>query len=324
MDSKNDLKTGLLCAFTCYLIWGFISIYWELTEGAGSWEVIAHRIVWTPFFILLWVSITRKTAELAHALKAIFTTRLFFWVFFASGFACVNWWVNVIAVFTNHVIELGIGLFMTPLFSVLCGIVFFRERLTRLESFSVALALAGLVSLLIDYGSFPWIAFGVSSSWAVYGTIKKKLKLDGTYSVMAETLLVFPFAFAYLVYLHRLGVGQFSPSFDTAMSWTLIGVGLITVVPMITFGIAAVKLPLTILGFFQYINPILTLLVGVFYFSEPVTTSEIKALAFILPAIAIFVREKTLKSRNAGRTPVKIQPKNNNPHCDSCSDTHAH
>jgi len=300
MTGQDDYKTGLACAFFAYFIWGGITLYWKLLAGAGPWEIIAHRLLWTPLFVFIWLALRRELKSVIAFAREICRPEPAFGLFLAASVAAFNWWINVFATLTDHVIELGIGMFMTPLFSVLCGVVFFSERLNRCEKSSVGFAFVGLSFLMFDYGAVPWIALGVSSTWAVYGAIKKSLRLNGTLSVLAETLLLVPFAAVFLIALQAQGLSNFSFAHNATLSVALIGVGFVTVVPMAAFCVATVKLPMMVLGFCQYINPVMTIAMGAFVFGEPVTSTEISAIAFVALAALLFVFGQ-IKRRRAHR-----------------------
>lgn len=222
----------------------------------------------------------------------------YFNLFAAAAIAAINWWINVYAATSNQVVELGIGMFLTPLFTVALGVVFFRERLSRLKQLSVFLPFLGVCIMIYTLGRMPWIALGVSSSWALYGVFKKRLGIDPWVSNALEASLMLPFAIAYLFYLDANGVGAFIAG-GTYITILLISVGLVTSVPMIAFSAATNVLPLTILGFIQYMNPILTLLVGLVFFHEPFNHQQLIPLLFIWAGILTFIysefREKAAR-----------------------------
>ena len=195
-------------------------------------------------------------------------------------------------------------MFLTPLFTVALGVVFFRERLSRLKQLSVFLPFLGVCIMIYTLGRMPWIALGVSSSWALYGVFKKRLGIDPWVSNALEASLMLPFAIAYLFYLDANGVGAFIAG-GTYITILLISVSLVTSVPMIAFSAAANVLPLTILGFIQYMNPILTLLVGLVFFHEPFNHHQLIPLLFIWAGILTFIysefREKAARKTQTGQ-----------------------
>lgn len=291
IDPQDRAKTiGLTGALLAYLCWGMMPIYWSLLKGAGSWEVIAHRATWSPLALILLLMCFGRLGELRKIIVNIFTIhrRQGFLLVCAAGFAAVNWWINVLAAQVDRVTELGLGMFITPLISIALAIVVFREKMPVLKWLSVVAGLTGLALQAIDYGRIPWIAIGVSVTWAVYGAFKKKIPLDPWMSNTIEGLILMPFALAYIAILYSSGQNHFMQDSDV-LTFALLGTGIVTTVPMLAFAYAAVNLPLNVLGFCQYLNPIFTISVGVFILGESFSQSQIVPLLFIAASIALFI-----------------------------------
>ena len=196
---EPDFRLGLTGAIVSYLSWGLMPIYWNLLEGAGSVEVIAHRILWSLLFIPLVMAVRGKLRSAWSDIKSILTSPVTALLLAtAACFAGLNWWINVIAVLSGHVVELGIGTFLTPLISVSCGVLFFRERLSRTKTAGVMLAMTGVLIMIVSFGHFPWISLGVSATWGIYGALKKKLMLDAWVSILLEALMMMPVALGYV------------------------------------------------------------------------------------------------------------------------------
>ena len=296
---------GLLAAVGAYLCWGFMPLYWALFGGVRGWEVIGHRVLWSLILISAFLMLIGRFSEIFSTLRTFKKQPIqYFNLFAAAAIAAINWWINVYAATSNQVVELGIGMFLTPLFTVALGVVFFRERLSRLKQLRVFLPFLGVCIMIYTLGRMPWIALGVSSSWALYGVFKKRLGIDPWVSNALEASLMLPFAIAYLFYLDANGVGAFLAG-GTYITILLISVGLVTSVPMIAFSAAANVLPLTILGFIQYMNPILTLIVGLVFFHEPFNHQQLIPLLFIWAGILTFIysefKEKAARKVQAAR-----------------------
>ena len=265
---EPDFRLGLTGAIVSYLSWGLMPIYWNLLEGAGSVEVIAHRILWSLLFIPLVMAVRGKLRSAWSDIKSIFTSPVTALLLAtATCFAGLNWWINVIAVLSGHVVELGIGTILTPLISVSCGVLFFHERLSRTKTAGVMLAMTGVLIMIVSFGHFPWISLGVSATWGIYGALKKKLMLDAWVSILLEALMMMPVAFGYVFWLSSIGENHFLPTVNPELSLCLAGTGIVASIPLIFFTIAAVNLPMNVLGFCQYISPILTLLLGILFFN---------------------------------------------------------
>lgn len=294
-----DRKAGLAAALVSYLFWGFMALYWNLLARADSWEVIAHRIVWTFVFVLALLLVRRRQREILRTVKTLRRDLRRAWILLAAAvFASLNWWINVIGVALEEVVQLGIGTFLTPLISVLLGVVFFSERLGRMKWTAIGLAAAGVALMIASFGQFPWIALGVSASWGLYGALKKKLMLDAQIGILLEVTVMLPFALGYAWHLQSAGLGNFLTG-DAALSAALVGTGIVTSIPLVLFTFAAMNLPMNVLGFCQYLAPILTLLLGIFWFEEPFGKEELLPLLFIWSGILLFSAAEARELRAA-------------------------
>lgn len=294
-----DRKAGLAAALVSYLFWGFMALYWHLLARADSWEVIAHRVVWTFVFVLALLLVRggqRKILRTVETLKR--DLRRAGILLAAAVFASLNWWINVIGVVTEQVVQLGIGTFLTPLISVVLGVVFFSERLGRMKWTAIGLAAAGVALMIASFGQFPWIALGVSASWGLYGALKKKLMLDAQIGILLEVTVMLPFALGYVWHLQSAGLGHFLTG-DALLSSALVGTGIVTSIPLVLFTFAAMNLPMNVLGFCQYLAPILTLLLGIFWFREPFGEEELLPLLFIWSGILLFSAAEAREMRAA-------------------------
>ncbi|MDO4938307.1 MAG: EamA family transporter RarD [Sutterellaceae bacterium] len=291
LDSRDNAKTiGLTGALLAYLCWGMMPMYWSLLKGAGSWEVIAHRATWSPLALILLLLCFGRLGELKRTILSVATVhrRQGLFLICAAAFAAVNWWINVLAAQVDRVTELGLGMFITPLISVALAVIFFREKLPLAKWLSVAAGLTGLLLQAVDYGRIPWIAIGVSVTWAIYGAFKKKIPLDPWMSNTIEGLILMPMALVYIAYLSLTGASQFFGD-SQVLTFALLGTGIVTTIPMLAFAYAAVNLPLNVLGFCQYLNPIFTMSVGIFILGEPFKQSQIVPLLFIAASIVLFL-----------------------------------
>ena len=292
-SSKNETdKIGILSAIGAYTIWGTITLYWALLADVDSVEVLSHRIVWSLVFVVGLLIVKRKLGETLRLLKDLcFAPRQNHTVLLllATFFASANWLVNILGVSVGRVVELSLGTFLTPLATMAIGVVFFSERLSKIRIAAIALAIIGVAVLITGLDRFPWFAVLVSSTWAIYGALKKKIVIEPLKSVGIEHVLMSVPAIIYLLSFNGVFIQHFTSGFDDGVSWILMGTGIVTSVPMILFSLAAQRIPMTILGIIQYTCPITTFLLGVFYFKEPVTVTELTALSFIGAAVIFYL-----------------------------------
>lgn len=204
-------------------------------------------------------------------------------------------------VITGHVVELGIGTFLTPLLTIALGIVFFHERPPLLTWIAIAAALVGVAVMIVQFGRFPFYALMVSSTWAAYGALKKALMVDAVLSLSVETFLMMPLAVGYVAYLTVTGASHFSPTVDPGLAAAFVATGVMAAVPLVAFTIGAMRLSLSVLGFIQYLAPILIVALGVFVFGEPFGAREILPLSFIWLGIAVFLSGQVREHKNSSQ-----------------------
>ncbi|PZR73123.1 MAG: EamA family transporter RarD [Chthoniobacterales bacterium] len=285
--AKREERSALIAGLAAFGTWGLIPVFWKLLKTVPVDEIIAHRFVWTTIFLVLLLTWQRRWPEVLKAARSRHT--LLYCI--ASGIAVsINWFVFILAVNIDRVVETSLGYFMTPLVNVLFGAIFLRERLTRWQLISVSLALVGVLNLTLGYGKFPWIAIVLCASFGLYGLLRKKSGTRAIPGLFLETTLLTPLALLYLVYLERTGALIFS-SAQWSLALLLVSTGVVTGLPLVWFGHAARKLQLTTLGFLQYISPSGSFLLGVFLYHEPFTRNHLITFSLIWAALAIFTTE---------------------------------
>jgi chloramphenicol-sensitive protein RarD len=293
-DGAAEDRSGLIAGLAAFATWGLIPVYWKLLSNLPASEILAHRFVWTTVFLVALLSWQQRWPEVREATGS----RRALLYCFASGLAIsVNWLFFIWAVIVGRVIETSLGYFMTPLVNVLFGAIFLRERLTRLQFFSVLLALVGVLNLTFGYGRFPWLALILCFSFGLYGLLRKKSGTRPIPGLFLETTLLTPIAAAYLLYLQGAGTGTFG-SAPWSLILILISTGIVTGLPLVWFGHAARHLRMTTVGFLQYLAPSGSFLLGVFLYHEPFTRAHLITFAFIWAALAIFTAEAIWRWRS--------------------------
>ena len=285
---QNERFSGVFSAVCAYLIWGFLPIYWKLLRQAVALEILSHRVIWSLFFLLGFLLLTRRLSSFRNEIRAIGNERRrISGVFIATVIITLNWLVYIWAVNDNRIIETSLGYYINPLVNVLFGVILLKEKLSRRQYWAVSLAVLGVLNLVLHFGQFPWVSIFLAISFSLYGLCKKLLGVTAITGITLETLLISPFALTYLLSLNAQDAGVFGPGnfFATAM---LIGAGVVTALPMVLFANAANRLPLSLLGFIQYLSPTIALLTGVFLYHEPFTQAHAISFGLIWLALAIF------------------------------------
>lgn len=292
----NNDKKGVLYAFLAYAIWGAFPLYWKMLEHVDSLEILMGRIIWAFIFIMFVILLIGMRKKLIDDLKYLWTHQKLLWqLIAASFFISVNWFLYIWAVTHEHLIETSLGYYINPLLSVVFGVLFFKEKLSRMQIFATALAFIGVLILTINYGSVPWLALLIALTFAVYGVLKKKIPIEATRGLAIETLVLLPFALGYYAYLFAKGEAAFLHN-DWQTDVLIIVSGIVTAVPLILFSKGAQRIPLYLVGFLQYITPTTVLILGVLLYNEPFSNVEFMAFSIIWAALLLFSGSKLLES----------------------------
>jgi len=292
--------SGLWSGIAAYTIWGLFPLYWKLVEHVPALQIIGHRIVWS-FLALIVVGAVRLRGSLAtSSARFLSVTRRVLGIYaLAAILISINSFLYVYAVNSGLVLETSLGYFITPLVSILLGVVVLRERLRPLQWIAVALAAAGVLHLTLSYGSLPWIAMGLAFSFGSYGLVKKKAPLDALVGLTLETGIIVIPAAAYLLAVNADGHGAFLHT-GAAADALLIGGGPVTVVPLLLFAAAVRRVPLTLIGLLQYIAPTIQFFLGVFLYGEPFAGTRLIGFAIVWTALVVFsidsLRARSLSS----------------------------
>ncbi|WP_456277365.1 EamA family transporter RarD [Bacillus sp. AK128] len=294
MNSSTDnlQAVGIAATAGSYLIWGFLPLYWKLVSDVSPGEILAHRIVWSFIFMLLILLAVGKIRQLKVDLKGLLTNRKrLLGISAASIVISINWGIYIWAVNTDHVIQASLGYYINPLISILLGILVLKEKLTIWQTISFILATIGVINLTIYFGTVPWVALALAISFGFYGLIKKMIQLGALVGLAIETLLILPFALLFLGSVHIGGEGVYSA--DWNLSLLLMGGGIATAVPLLLFASGAKRIPLSMVGFLQYIAPTIMLLLGVFLYKEPFTEAHLASFICIWTALTIYTISRT-------------------------------
>ena len=285
---QQNKNLGYMAALGCYVLWGILPLYWHLLAEAEANEILAHRILWSVVFMLATVVATRRWNVLKTDCRELWQNKKRGALLMAAAIIIsMNWLVYIWAVNHNHVIDTSIGYYINPLVNVLFGVAIFGETLSSPKKISIALAAVGIILMTLQIGKLPWVSVALALTFGSYGALKKMLHLDPFTSITLETLLLFPFAFYYAANLTASGAAHFGPA-TPLLSLLLAGCGVATAVPLILFSYGANLLPLNVLGFFQYISPTMTLLLGIFFFNEPFGLAQLCTFGFIWLALVVF------------------------------------
>lgn len=279
-QENNRTRSGVGYALAAFGAWGINPFYFKAMSSIPSIEILGHRVVWSMLFLVPLIQFGRQWPQVKAALLGRKTLTI---LLATSLIVAVNWLLYIHTVEVNQVLESSLGYYINPLVNVLLGRLFLGERLTRTQSLAVLLAAAGVAILAIAYGEVPWLALGLAFTFAIYGLLRKIVAVEALPGLFIETVVLFPFAFVVLIWLH----GSFG-RVDRMTDLLLILAGPMTALPLLWFNCAARRLKLGVLGFFQFISPSIQFLLAVFVFGEHFGPAHYVTFALIWTAIAIF------------------------------------
>jgi len=278
---------GLLAAVCAFAIWGLFPLYFHPLRQVSSVQVIAHRVVWSCLFVLAWIGIRGETP----ALRATLADRSVVWRLAVSAtLISVNWLTYVWGVTHGHVIETSLGYFIGPLVNVLLGVGLLSEKLSPAQWMAVALAAVGVGYLTVMTGNLPWIALTLAFTFATYGLIRKVVKVESLPGLATETLLLAPFAAAYLLWCESAGIGSLGHA-APAVDALLIASGPVTAIALFLFAYGTRLLPYSTVGVLQYITPTLQFICGVFVLHEPFERARAAGFTIIWAALLVYAAE---------------------------------
>ena len=244
------MNQGILLALSAYIFWGLHPIYWKLLQSVPSVEIVSHRILWSMVFFMIIISVKNDWKKLISKIKDGNNKLIMFLPALLIG---SNWALYIWAVNAGFIIETSLGYFICPLLSVFFGVVFLKEKLRRFQWVAVFIAAAGVLTMTIIYGNFPWISLYLAGTWALYGMLRKKSPLSSVEGLTLETAVLSVPVLIYLPYISFTGTGSFYSEISTSM--LLIGSGVTSGLPLLVFIAGARKIKLSLIGILQYIYP---------------------------------------------------------------------
>lgn len=295
-QERSIHSTGVLLGVAGYLFWGMFPLYFALLDSVSPIEIVAHRIIWSLIVVLLVLIVGKQW----RAFTSAFSRRNVIILGSAAIFLSINWLVYVYAVTTNQVVQASLGYFVNPLISVAMGVLILKEKLRKTQWIAVGIAIVAVVVLTIASGSLPWIALTLGLSFATYGLLKKFANLPSLHSLGIETAVLVPIAMVIL----GIAIVNGSESFvldGPKITFLLIMLGPVTAIPLLAFGGASTRIPLSTLGVLQYITPIAQFFLGVFVFQEIMSTGRWIGFTLVWVSLVIFTVDMYRHTRTRNR-----------------------
>lgn len=295
IESARERSLGGVYAFSAYLLWGFLPLYFLLLAPTKPFELVAWRIVLSLIFCALLLTVTRSWGRLA----AIMRQRRLLWLTALAGVLIyINWQVFILGALSGHVIETSLGYFINPIVTVMLGVLVLHERLRPTQWVAIGIAVAAVVVIIVGYRAFPWIALTLAASFGFYGLVKKQVgpSVDAVSGLTLETLWLMPVAAVVLIVVGVTeGLTMGASGWEHALLLSLAGV--ITAVPLLLFAAGARRAPLTLIGILQFVAPILQFLIGWLVLLEPMPLERWIGFGLVWVALIVLTIDSLLHAR---------------------------
>jgi chloramphenicol-sensitive protein RarD len=293
----TELRRGQLFGAAAYLLWGVFPLYFPLLEPASPLEVLAHRVVWSLVVMAVVVAATARWTQVRAVVadRARFTR-----LAGAAVVLCVNWGTYIYGVNSGQVVETSLGYFVNPLVTVLLGVVVLGERLRPVQWAALGIALSAVLVLTVENGRPPYLALVLAFSFGTYGLLKKTAGAGAVEGLAVETAVLAPLALGYLLVLGGDGTAVSEGPGHLLM---LMGSGVVTAIPLLLFGGAAGRVPLTQLGLLQYLAPTMQLGIGVLVLGERMGVLRLVGFCLVWAGLVVFTSDAVHHARRS-RTPV--------------------
>lgn len=289
------MNTGVIYALLAYVAWGIVPLYWKSLHDVPPIEILAHRIVWSSITLGIILAFRGELPKLVATLRIRKNQKS---CVLSGVLIALNWLLFIYGVNSGQMVETSLGYFICPLITILLGGVIFGEYLRPLQRVAVVLAAIGVLNLAVGLGSFPWLAVVLALTFALYGAVKKASPVDALLGLTIETLLLVIPSLIYLLYKWKIETGAFLTS-SFSISGLLALSGLVTSLPLLCYGAAARRIPLTLLGFLHYLSPGLQLVIGIFVYHEAFTQTHLVSYSLTWAAVVLALVDLGLRKRGA-------------------------
>jgi chloramphenicol-sensitive protein RarD len=302
----GDSRLALGAGISCYLIWGFVPLVFQTIGhmGVNPWEILSQRVLWSLPAAALLVALAGQGRHVVAALK---NPRTLAWLSLSSLLIATNWVLFIWAVNTGKVMDSALGYYITPLVNMAAGAVLFRERIDRLGYAAMGLAAIGVAVQAVALGGLPVVSLALAFSFGGYGIVRKRVAADAQTGFLIECLVVGLPALVYVLWLTRTGQGHFGTG--AAVTAWLVASGPITAVPLVLFAWAARRIPLSAMGFLQFLSPTISFVIGLAE-GEPFTPTRALSFLFIWGGAAVYLwgawtRARSVRLAVAEATPAE-------------------
>jgi chloramphenicol-sensitive protein RarD len=274
---------GILSAIFAYLIWGTMPLYWHLLADITPYEIVAHRVLWSAVLMLI-LSVAVFKTDFRSVLRS---GKKMLYLLCTSALITVNWALYIWAVANGHVVDASLGYYINPFVNVILGVVFLKERLSKMQIIAITFAFFGVAYLTYSYGTFPFVAIILACTFSFYALLRKKARIEAMPALTVETAIAMPLALGFLIMTFANHTNSYQLN-DYSTLILIMLAGPITAIPLFLFGKATETVSMTTLGFIQYLSPTLQLLIGILLFREAFSTAHVVCFSAIWLGLGLY------------------------------------
>ncbi|RIJ59044.1 EamA family transporter RarD [Clavibacter phaseoli] len=305
---ESSTRTGLIAAVGAYGLWGVLPVFFLLLVPAGAFEIVGWRILFSLVVCAVVITAARRWGRVAAIVRR---PRILLGLGLAGHLILVNWTVYVYGTLSGHVVETALGYFINPIVTVLLGVLLLRERLRPLQWTAVGLSAVAVAVIAVGYGQLPWVSLALAGSFGLYGLVKKRVSgaADALSGLALETAWLVPAATTMLV-ITGAGAGLTIGTVSLGHTLLLVSTGVVTAGPLLLFGLAAGRLPLSVIGLTQYLAPLLQFAFGVFVMHEAMPPERWAGFAIVWAALVLLTIDMLRASRRPASpiAPIRRDP----------------
>jgi chloramphenicol-sensitive protein RarD len=296
-DSKREYEIGMVCAILCALLWGALPIYWKALQPINSFLIMFYRLALSCIVLFIPGLIIYKWKGIIKPLKEKGAIRYFV---LAGLIISANWSLYIWMVNSGKIVQTSIGYYIEPLIVCIFGIIFFNEKLNKFKMIAFILACIGVLIMILSYGQLPILALALAVTFGVYAAIKKKLQAPALLSLFYETVFLFPFVVAIILYIEIGGRGAFATAEPYKIGLLFLS-GLFTALPLTLFAMAANRISLIALGITEYLSPTMGLVIGIFLYNEHFDIYQLIGFIFIWIGLSVFTAGGIIQRRKESK-----------------------
>lgn len=294
MQDDSEYRNGLIYTVSAFLLWGVIVLFFKQLTHVPSFELIAHRSIWSLIVLAIVITYSKKWPVVIDALK---NAKLVLTLAFSSVLIMLNWSLFIWAISNGHIIESSLGYFINPLLNVLIGVLLLNEKLSTPQKIAIGLATVAIVIRLVLAGTFPWIALTLATTFATYGYIRKTINIGASEGLFIELLILLLPVLGFLYYW-KINYGLSFLTIDLRTDVLLVAAGVVTAVPLLLFSAGARRIKMTTLGLLQYIAPTIQFCIGLYY-GEAFTSVDAVVFGLIWTGCLVYGLSGFMKAKEA-------------------------